>query len=171
MKTDRESEKKLDKNSPLSPAIQNRVFFFCFDLLTILEKNNTGGIQRSNEWRRWGGGGGHSSSLLTDCEPFAYPGKISVCLCRCWSLSYGSVMLWGSEQSGGQMSAFASTSAELAGSGGEVPPSGMWGRDGHSTQQHWSQQAALSTASKASFAQDSRKQTDLIPLVWHSKCK
>jgi len=46
---ERESEMNLEKNSPLSPAIQNRVFFFCFDLLTIWEKNNTGGIQRANE--------------------------------------------------------------------------------------------------------------------------
>lgn len=37
-------------------------------------------------------------------------------------------MLGGSEQSGGQMSAFASTSAELAGSGGgEVPASACEG--------------------------------------------
>lgn len=55
--------------------------------------------------------------------------------------------------------------------GGDVPPSGMWGRVSHSTWWHCSQQAALSTANKAPCAQDSRKQTDLIPLTWQSKSK
>lgn len=75
------------------------------------------------------------------------------------------------EESAGQMCAFASTSAGWARSRGDVPPRGMWGRDGNSTRWHWSQQAALSTANQASCAQDSRKQIDLIPLIWHSKSK
>lgn len=38
VKSDGELEKKLKKNSHLSPAIQNRVFFFCLNLLTVLER-------------------------------------------------------------------------------------------------------------------------------------
>lgn len=67
--------------------------------------------------------------------------------------------------------AFASTSAGWARSRGDAPPRGMRGRDGNSTWWHWSQQAALSTANQASCAQGSRKQIDLIPLIWHSKSK
>lgn len=52
------------KKSALTPAVQNRMFFFYFELQTILWKNNTEGIQKENKWRRRWDGGGYISPLL-----------------------------------------------------------------------------------------------------------
>lgn len=140
---DKELEKKLEKKSPLWIPIQNRLFFFCFDFLIILENSNTGGIQRANEWSRWDGEQ-HSTSLLTNCEPFTFPGKILLFLCKCSSQGM-TLSCFGVENRCLPLSLQAQGWQDLEEG---VPPLSMWKRDGHCTWWHWSQEAALSTANK-----------------------